>query len=116
MHTILGAGGAVANALTRELSNHNETIRLVSRKPISNPNKNVSWKKADLLNFSELLEVCKGSSVIYLTDGLIYDKNIWKAHWPVILRNVINLAKDKHNRLILFVHVYMTCLVYICIT
>src|SRR5260221_3911103 len=111
MHTILGAGGAVANALTRELSNHNETIRLVSRKPISNPNKNVSWKKADLLNFSELLEVCKGSSVIYLTAGLIYDKNIWKAQWPVIMRNVINVAKETQARLIFFDNVYMYGLV-----
>jgi nucleoside-diphosphate-sugar epimerase len=111
MHTILGAGGAVANALTRELSNHNETIRLISRKPISNPNKNVSWKKADLLNYAELLGASKGSSVIYLTAGLIYDKNIWKAQWPVIMRNVINVAKETQARLIFFDNVYMYGLV-----
>ncbi|HEY4322791.1 MAG TPA: NAD-dependent epimerase/dehydratase family protein [Mucilaginibacter sp.] len=107
MHTILGAGGAVANALTRELANNNETIRLVSRKPISNTNKNISWKKADLLNYAELLEAVKGSTVIYLTAGLIYDKNIWKAQWPVIMQNVINLAKETGARLIFFDNVYM---------
>ena len=107
MHTILGAGGAVANALTRELSNHNETIRLVSRKPISNPDKNVSWKKADLLNYPELLEASRGSSVIYLTAGLVYDKNIWQQQWPVIMQNVINVAKETQARLIFFDNVYM---------
>ncbi|HEY2580448.1 MAG TPA: NAD-dependent epimerase/dehydratase family protein [Mucilaginibacter sp.] len=111
MHTILGAGGAVANALTRELANNNETIRLVSRKPISNTNKNISWKKADLLNYPELLEAVKGSTVIYLTAGLVYDKNIWKAQWPVIMQNVINLAKETGARLIFFDNVYMYGLV-----
>jgi hypothetical protein len=45
MHTILGAGGAVANALTRELSNNNQTIRLVSRKPIQQAIKTSHGKK-----------------------------------------------------------------------
>jgi nucleoside-diphosphate-sugar epimerase len=53
MHTILGAGGTVANALTRELLNNNETIRLVSRKPVAITGKNLTWKKADLLNYAE---------------------------------------------------------------
>jgi len=111
MHIILGAGGAVANALTRELENNNETIRLVSRKPITNNNKNVSWKKADLLNYAELLDAAKGSSVIYLTAGLVYDKKIWAAQWPVIMQNFINLGKETGARLIFFDNVYMYGLV-----
>jgi nucleoside-diphosphate-sugar epimerase len=111
MHTILGAGGAVANALTRELENNNETIRLVSRKPITSNNKNVSWKKADLLNYAELLEAAKGSTVIYLTAGLVYDKKIWAAQWPVIMQNFINLGKETGARLIFFDNVYMYGLV-----
>ena len=83
MHTILGAGGAVANALTRELMNHNETIRLVSRKPIQPAGKNITWQKANLLNYNELLAASKGSTVIYLTAGLVYDKAIWQQQWPV---------------------------------
>lgn len=106
MHTILGAGGAVANALTRELSNKNESVRLVSRKPIVNANKNVTWRKADLLNFPEILEVAKGSTIIYLCAGLVYDKKIWKAQWPVIMQNVINIAKENQARLIFFDNVY----------
>jgi nucleoside-diphosphate-sugar epimerase len=111
MHTILGAGGAVANALTRELTNNNETIRLVSRKPIANTAKNISWKKADLLNCAEVLDSAKGSSVIYLTAGLVYDKNIWQAQWPVVMQNAINVAKETGARLIFFDNVYMYGLV-----
>ncbi|HZX57310.1 MAG TPA: NAD-dependent epimerase/dehydratase family protein [Mucilaginibacter sp.] len=111
MHTILGAGGAVANALTRELANNNETIRLVSRKPIQPTGKNITWKKADLLNYAEVLEAAKGSTVIYLTAGLVYDKNVWAQQWPVIMQNFINLGKKTGARLIFFDNVYMYGLV-----
>ena len=111
MHTILGAGGPVANALVRELSNNNETVRLVSRKPISSTQKNISWKKGDLLKYAELLEATKGSTVIYLTAGLVYDKDVWKVQWPVIMQNFINLGKETGARLIFFDNVYMYGLV-----
>ncbi|MDB5136094.1 MAG: NAD-dependent epimerase/dehydratase family protein [Mucilaginibacter sp.] len=111
MHTILGAGGTVANALTRELLNNNETIRLVSRKPTLLQGKNLTWKKADLLNYAELLEAVKGSTVIYLTAGLIYDKTIWQQQWPVVMQNFINLGKETGARLIFFDNVYMYGLV-----
>jgi len=106
MHTILGAGGAVANALTRELANNNETIRLVSRKPIQPSTPNTTWQKADLLNYNELLAAVKGSTVIYLTAGLVYDKTIWQQQWPVIMQNFINLGKETGARLIFFDNVY----------
>ena len=111
MHTILGAGGTVANALTRELADSNETIRLVSRKPIQSAGKNITWQKADLLNYNELLAASKGSTVIYLTAGLVYDKDIWRQQWPVIMQNFINLGKDTGARLIFFDNVYMYGLV-----
>jgi len=106
MHTILGAGGAVANALTRELSGRNETIRLVSRKPVTGDAKNVSWQKADLLNAPDIMQAAKGSTVIYLTAGLVYDKKIWAAQWPVVMQNAIDAAKETGARLIFFDNVY----------
>lgn len=106
MHTILGAGGPVANALTRELESNNETVRLVSRKPIQPAGKNTTWRKADLLNFNEVLEASKGSEVIYLTAGLVYDINVWRAQWPVIMQNFITLGKETGARLIFFDNVY----------
>ncbi|MDO3644675.1 NAD-dependent epimerase/dehydratase family protein [Mucilaginibacter sp. L3T2-6] len=111
MHTILGAGGAVANALTRELINNNDTVRLVSRKPVEPGSKNVTWQKADLLNYDELIAAARGSSVIYLTAGLVYDKKIWAEQWPVIMQNFIRLGKETGARLIFFDNVYMYGLV-----
>ncbi|WP_343523693.1 NAD-dependent epimerase/dehydratase family protein [Pedobacter sp.] len=111
MHTILGAGGPTANALTRELIKTNETIRLVSRKPISIDQPNVSWVKADLLNEAELFAAAEGSKVIYLCAGLVYDAQIWQQQWPVIIQNVINLTKRTGARLIFFDNVYMYGLV-----
>jgi nucleoside-diphosphate-sugar epimerase len=111
MHTILGAGGPVANALTRELQNNNETIRLVSRNPIE-ASGNTRWQKGDLLNYDEILAASKGSKVIYLTAGLVYDKKIWADQWPVIMRNFINLGKETAARLIFFDNVYSYGLVH----
>jgi len=111
MHTILGAGGPVANALTRELIDHNKTIRLVSRKPVDTKGDNISWKKADLLNYDEVLAAVQGSTVIYMCAGLVYDAEIWAAQWPVIMQNVINVTKATNARLIFFDNVYMYGLV-----
>jgi nucleoside-diphosphate-sugar epimerase len=111
MHTILGAGGPVANALTRELQNHNDTIRLVSRRPVDITGDNITWKKADLLNYDEVLEASLGSKVIYLCAGLVYDAEIWRVQWPVIMQNVINVVKATGARLIFFDNIYMYGLV-----
>ena len=111
MHTILGAGGPVANALTEELVNHNETIRLVSRKPIATTGKNISWQKADLLNYNEVLEATKGSAIIYLCAGIVYHAEIWQQQWPLIMQNVINASKAANARLIFFDNIYMYGLV-----
>ncbi|OOQ58373.1 hypothetical protein BC343_11095 [Mucilaginibacter pedocola] len=110
MHTILGAGGPVANALTRELESHNENIRLVSRREIKTMG-NTTWQKADLLELDELRRATKGSGIIYLCAGLVYDADIWKAQWPIIIKNVIAVAKENNARLIFFDNVYMYGLV-----
>ena len=111
MHIILGAGGPVANALTRELINNNETVRLVSRKPVQVTAANVTWQKADLLNYDEVLSAATRATVIYLVAGLVYDAVIWKQQWPVIMKNVINVTKVTGARLIFFDNVYMYGLV-----
>lgn len=110
MHTILGAGGPIANALQKELEASNEQVKLVCRKNIQ-VSGNTSWSKADLTNYSETLAAAKGSKVIYLCAGLVYDYIIWQQQWPVIMRNAINVAKETKARLIFFDNVYMYGLV-----
>jgi nucleoside-diphosphate-sugar epimerase len=111
MHTILGAGGPVANALTNELLNNNENVRLVSRRPVDIKGNNLTWRKADLLNYNEVLEAVQGSTIIYLCAGLVYDAKVWQEQWPLIIQNVINATKANNARLIFFDNVYMYGLV-----
>jgi nucleoside-diphosphate-sugar epimerase len=111
MHTILGAGGPVANALTSELVKNNVPVTLVSRRPVDLKGNNLNWRRADLLNYSEVLESVQGSTVIYLCAGLVYDAKIWKEQWPIIIQNVINATKATNARLIFFDNVYMYGLV-----
>jgi len=111
MHTILGAGGPVANALTQELIAHQQTIRLVSRRPVAIKADNLTWQKTDLLNYAEVLEATTGSTVIYLCAGLVYDADVWREQWPIIIQNVIKATKAHNARLIFFDNVYMYGLV-----
>jgi len=110
MHTILGAGGPIANALQKELEANNEQVKLVSRRTIQ-VSGNTTWQKADLTNFSETLAAAQGSKVIYLCAGLVYDTVIWQHQWPIVMQNAINVAKETKARLIFFDNVYMYGLV-----
>ncbi|UEG54715.1 NAD(P)H-binding protein [Mucilaginibacter daejeonensis] len=111
MHIILGAGGPVANALTAQLLQNNIPVRLVSRRPIQPNDPLAQWHRADLTNPAELMEATKGATVIYLCAGLVYDKDIWRQQWPIIMTNVINAAKQVNARVIFFDNVYMYGLV-----
>lgn len=110
MHTILGAGGPIANALQNQLEATNEQVKLVSRRNIPVTG-NTSWQKADLTNYTDTLAAAQGSKVIYLCAGLVYDYVVWQQQWPVIMQNVINVAKETKARLIFFDNVYMYGLV-----
>ncbi len=107
MHTILGAGGAVANALTHQLVKNNQHVKLVSRKSIVLQSEKVVWRQADLLNQQEVLAAVTGSEVIYATAGLVYDYKIWQAQWLIVMENIIAAAKATQARLIFFDNVYM---------
>jgi len=111
MHIILGAGGPVANALTSQLIKANLPTCLVSRRPVNTTSSNVQWQKADLLNATELMQATKGATVIYMCAGLVYNNDIWKQQWPVIMQNVMNAAKENNARLLFFDNVYMYGLV-----
>lgn len=106
MHTILGAGGPVANSLTKVLSEAGEVVRLVSRKQIQTRG-SASWVSADLKNFEQLRKAVQGSTIIYMCAGLPYDKKVWAAEWPLIMQNFIDAAKYTGARVIFFDNVYM---------
>jgi nucleoside-diphosphate-sugar epimerase len=105
MYTILGAGGAIANAVSTELSLNNIPYRLVSRS--ARPANGMPAISADLTNAAQTAEAIKGSSVVVLCAGLKYDSRIWNEQWPAIMRNTIEACKTNNSRLIFFDNVYM---------
>ena len=105
LHVILGAGGVIANGLAKELADHNEKIRLVSRNP--KPIQGAEVFPADVTDFRRTLQAIDAGSVVYLCIGLKYDYRVWRAVWPAIMDNVLKACTEKKARLIFFDNVYM---------
>lgn len=104
-HTVLGAGGAIGNALAYELLKNNEEVRLVSRSGHSIPG--TEAVRADLSLYEDTFNSVKGSDVVYLCAGLPYNSKIWAELWPRIMQNTIDACKSVNARLIFFDNVYM---------
>ncbi len=105
LHTILGAGGAIANELLPILVNSKEQVRIVARHP--KQMNGVESVSADLCDASQTLEALKGSSIVYLLVGLEYDYKTWAKIWPIVMTNTINACKSAGAKLIFFDNVYM---------
>lgn len=105
IHTVLGTGGAIADALTTELIARQLPIRLVSRHP--KPLLGMTSLSADLTDAAQTLEAVTGSAVVYLCVGLKYDYRLWRREWPRIIDNVIEACKRTQAKLIFFDNVYM---------
>ncbi len=104
MHTILGAGGAIAHELTKVLIANNQSVRLVSRNP--KPVNGAIIKSADLADKLQTSEAINGSSIVYLCPGLTYELKVWAKLWPVIMQNTIDACKEHKARLIFFDNIY----------
>ncbi len=104
-HTILGAGGTIANELTPLLIKSGKNLRLVSRQQHKVPG--TESLAADLLDYQQTLKAIQGSSIVYLLVGLQYKTAIWEKSWPIIMTNVIDACKASGSKLIFFDNVYM---------
>lgn len=109
LHTILGAGGSIGNALALGLLKSGNKVRLVSRKGFSL--EGAESIKGNLLSYADTLAAVKDSDVIYLCAGLKYDSKVWINDWPKIMENVIGVCKGTTKKLIFFDNVYMYGLV-----
>jgi nucleoside-diphosphate-sugar epimerase len=106
MQTILGAGGAVATELAKELKKYTDKVRLVSRNPkIVNANDEIFT--ANLLDKKSVNDAIAGSDVVYLTAGLKYNIKVWQRDWPVIIQNVIDGCIVHNARLVFFDNIYL---------
>ncbi|HEY6488911.1 MAG: NAD-dependent epimerase/dehydratase family protein [Terracidiphilus sp.] len=106
LHTILGAGGSISNALVEELSARKLPFRLVSRTKASAQGAAQSLS-ADLTDPQQTIDAVAGSRIVYLLAGLKYDHKLWAATWPRIMDNVLEASKRSGARLIFFDNVYM---------
>lgn len=105
LHTLLGAGGAIADALAPLLIANNQRVRLVSRNP--KPLSGAETVAADVAEYDQLLKAAEGSSVVYLLVGLKYDVRVWRDAWPRIMTNTIRACQQTGAALVFFDNVYM---------
>jgi nucleoside-diphosphate-sugar epimerase len=105
VHTILGAGGAIAHLLAHELIARGLTVRLVSRHPPEMPG--TIAVAADMTQRDQALKAIGGSAVVYCCIGLKYDYYLWREQWPKIMDNQIDACKATGAKLIFFDNVYM---------
>ena len=105
IHTILGANGSIANALSGELSGRNLPVRLVSRHPLALPG--TSTFAADMTDPVQALEAIRDSAVVYCCIGLPYNYSVWRQQWPRIIDNIIAACRETQAKLIFFDNVYM---------
>lgn len=106
MHTILGAGGSIANELAKALKLRDIPIRLVSRNP-KKIHATDTILAADVLKYEEVDSAIKGSEVVYLTVGFPYNAKVWERNWRPAMVNVIRACKKYDAKLIFFDNVYM---------
>ena len=131
IHTILGAGGVIANTLAHELTANQVPIRLVSRHPgipggVTGANAGMNSSvtglsagtdpgaragittfAADLTDAAQTLKAIEGSAVAYCCVGLPYRYAIWRQQWPRIIDNIIDACRKTGTKLIFFDNVYM---------
>lgn len=104
MHTILGAGGVIADGLSQELLARGERVRLVSRR--ARPVPGAESVAADLTDAAQTLAAVQGSRVVYLVAGLPYRAAIWEEQWPRVMRHAIEACRRAGARLVFFDNVY----------
>lgn len=104
IHTILGAGGVVADELAKRLVSKGENVRLVSRS--GRDVKGATSLKADVSSAEQTMGAVKDSSIVYLCIGLKYDRRVWAELWPRIMSNTIEACKRCGSKLVFFDNVY----------
>lgn len=107
MQTVLGAGGQIAEELTRELHrSHTHDIRLVSRNP-RKVNDSDQLVSADLMDAEATKAAVAGSDIVYLTVGLPMDSGLWEQKFPTMMANTIAACQKHDSKLVFFDNTYM---------
>lgn len=106
MQTVLGAGGAIGDALAAALPQYTQSVRLVSRSPKKVVG-NEELFPADLTQLAAVEKAVAGSGIVYLTAGLPYKLSVWQQQWLVIMSNTIAACKKHGCKLVFFDNNYL---------
>jgi len=79
LHVVLGASGALGNAVVQELIVRGKRVRAVNRSGVANLPKGVELVKGDVTNSTSVCQVCQGATVVYHCVNAPYTK------WPTLL-------------------------------
>jgi nucleoside-diphosphate-sugar epimerase len=104
IHTVLGAAGAVGQAVIAELQAKGLSVRGVGR---SLKRSDIAVVKADLLQIDQAKAAIEGSSHVYLCVGLPYESKVWRRDWPILMQHVIEACKMTEARLVFLDNVYL---------
>jgi nucleoside-diphosphate-sugar epimerase len=103
-HTVLGASGAMGQAVTRALLEKGLPVRAVSRQLAR---EGVEVMPADLLRPAEARRVVDGSSYVYCCVGLPYQAKVWERDWPLLMQNVIDACAAEGATLVFLDNMYL---------
>jgi nucleoside-diphosphate-sugar epimerase len=106
VQTILGSGGGIGVPLARELKNHTDKIRLVSRNP-AKVNDSDELLPADLNDPGQVEKAIAGSEVVYITVGFEYKLKVWQKTWPAFMEQVISSCIKHNSKLVFFDNMYL---------
>lgn len=104
--TILGANGTIGKVLAKELKNHTNQIRLVSRNP-KKVNQTDELFPADLSDATMVDKAIEGSVVVYLVVGFDYNTKIWRDKWPKLMKATIDACIKHKAKLVFFDNIYL---------
>ena len=104
--TILGSGGAIGTHLAEELRSYTQSVRLVSRNPLSVHPKD-ELRALDLTTEQAVDDAVKGSEVVYVTIGFPYNIKVWRKNWPSFINHVVQACLRYECKLVFFDNIYM---------
>ena len=109
LNVVLGATGALGSAVVYELVRRNKPVVAISRDSEKAEKLfgelDVIIRKADVKNQDEVLQAVKGAKIIYHCIGIPYGK--WLKDFPVILDNIIYVARNEGAQLVYADNLYM---------
>ena len=103
-HVVLGGNGVVGRETLAALVAAGHTPTSVGRRPSTADG--VVPLVADLLDHEDVHRALRGADVAYLVAGLPYSSRVWARQWPVILRNVTDVAAEQGTHLVHLDNVY----------